>query len=127
MAEIAEDAGVAAPDSADGETAGAGDLVVAGDLDGRGWDSGAGIRSFMTPGGGAAPGSDTATMHILIITSMVILAPGITLQTTIRPHPRNKTIKTIKVIKTIRMATGSRQTGRALRPRKIPRTWPFRS
>ena len=120
---LAVDAGIAALDLAV-LAVGAGVLGEAGVLAGRGSDSGAGIRSGITPGGGPGPHTDLAITGIPPTTSMFILIrdpPIRTIRTTIQIRLRNKTINTIRTMRAARMAIGSRPTGRALRPRPIPR------
>lgn len=121
MVDFAEAAGTAASGFAGGAIAGVLDLELAGVLAGHG--SVSGIHSFMIPGG-VGPHPDMATMDIPTLIFMRIKTPGITRPMTIHLRPRSNTIKTIPMATP--METGSRQTARALRPRKIPRIWPCR-
>jgi len=123
LADFTGAAGTAVSGFAGGAIAGVLDLAVAGVTAGRGSDSGAGIHSFMIPGGvGLHP--DIATTQIPTRISIQIRTPEITRRMTIHLHPPSNTIRTIPIATLTE--TGSRQTARALRPRKIPRTWPCR-
>ena len=88
--------------------------LAAGALAGRG--SASGIPSGLTRGGGAGRHTDTAITAIPTTTFMFTPTLDPPIRTTIQLRLHNKTIKAT------RMAIGSRQTDRALRPRQIPQT-----